>query len=520
MDNLNKLNKLIDVLPPELKLSFFTKLCNKQFTSAELFRFVLNCPEYASYVYFKDHEVLINDKGIRFETGSFAMDSITFSELSDIELRNLIDLLNNNLISFKDAEIDSFISDDISFIQVYPDFLLELGDPIQSNLISLYNKIGSFRMKHFDYGIDDILEIIEDPEFLSPWNYLFEISIEHPYVYPSLKKVINELNERDGNGNLICPKVFKEVNFNITFYINTINSSWTTLLTNFKEFQTFFIDNNYSIDDLNVKLTMLIQEYDFSGEQSTRLIELIGPSFIHHLKLASLDSAFYDQDLTCIKECTNLVSLDVILDLCCNLSTLGDLSTLTKLKTISFTCDNVDYYWLSNYLPKSVEQVQIFHSSFRTMNTRSFVVPAHIKLLVIESDDDETILNLKLLDFQKAHSLEKLVIYNRFNLNQTVQLYGITKLPSMLKVLAFANVEYRFFDDFSNPPLTASEFLVDCSVYDQLLGIYSNIDIRCDIHGQGVKFDDDCTELHRIDSNYMIHHKQQDVNQMFSNLRL
>jgi hypothetical protein len=504
---MDKAKSIIKILPDELKLQFFYKICQLQFTSSELFLFILENPQYVYYLPFKNYDVLINDKGIRFEVGNFALDTIIFSQLTNLQLRNLITLLNNNSIIFKYADIDYFISDDISFRQVYPENLLQSGIPIKFNHISLYSKIKYFKMKHYDYEVQNILAMLDDPEFLSPWNYLFEIAIEQPQLVSKLTQIIKQIHERDENGNLLCTKVFKEVKFKITFCINIINNSWTSLLSEFTKFRKFYEENGYSESDLNVQLTLMVQNANDYLMKTNNLFNLIDPSFIENLKIGSVDSAYYNQDLTIIQKCKNLKNLTIILDLQCDLKTLGDLSNLKHLEDICFLCDNVDYVWLSNYLPKSVKNIQIFQSSFRKQNKNSFVVPFHVKTLIIECDDDKTIVDFTLIDFQKAYTLEKLVVYNRFNYNSTVEIYGLQTIPASLKVFAFSNVENSTFDDFSTHPLTATEFLVDCSLYNQLLGVYSNLDIRCDIHGQGIKFEDKSCDLHRITSEYMAHHK-------------
>ena len=177
---------------------------------------------------------------------------------------------------------------------------------------------------------------------------------------------------------------------------------------------------------------------------------------------------FFEVDLTAIKRFENLESILFYSRVCFNYKTLGDLRDLKKLKKLVFSSAKVDYDWMSNYLPSSIETLNLIQSNFSSSSILK--VPSNLKNFELHANGTNRF-NFHKINFENAKGLEKIVLSLMYKQRDgskagEIVIEGMKKLPESVKYLLVEgdNLEQQFL------PLEKLKITgVDVS------GVYSNV---------------------------------------------
>ena len=242
---------------------------------------------------------------------------------------------------------------------------------------------------------------------------------------------------------------FNGFNFEIkwAFTIMTDNDNDVAKLKSQYDALMRYKDKNPSIsfDDFEIMLNIQIGcrfpcRLDY---QIDRLCSLLDIKLITHVILASMAFVF-DIDYSCLKKFKYLEIFVLGAPLELNYRTLGDWRNMKYLKSLNFLSPGVDYKWLSDYIPSTVEIINITQHDESTSNNNSkFIIPPNLKLMKLEVQD-KTIFDFSRFKFENARDLTNIFLYvesefglggNQIGKINSIKIQGVRKFPDCVKIL-------------------------------------------------------------------------------------
>ena len=436
-----------------------TKVCRENFSISEIIFNMINSDEFRIVV--EDLEIIISDKNrIQFDTDDYtSFDNITFEKPMYSKFEKL---LSDGWVTIKSVKI--CCDSEFTFLLNYSKENIQYNrfDPNNANKITEY--------------------IFELDEFLPN-----QISAFCRKLNKSKKITVNltinfEVGE-EVTGLSVMLDEFKEVyqkfnNFKLNIWLGfTVETDYNSIkcFDSFKKNYDIIMKLRENRPKANLNVSHIVLTF-YLGMTSAHKVNsyleyassILNIKIIKHIIIFDNFPNAYEVNLTAIKNFKYLKSFMLNSFIYVNYKTLGDLRELKELKRISFTSAELDYDWMSKYLPSSIETLTLIKTRYPAIS--KLKLPPNLKVLELHVNDTNKF-NFNKIDFNNASGLEKIFLLPtcRESLKTKTDelvIERMEKLPESVKYVLFEgkNMENRFY------PIEKLKITgVDVS------GIYSNV---------------------------------------------
>lgn len=425
--------ELIKLKDPET----LAKACKENFTISEIIFNMIHSDTFR--VKFEDLEIrVVSDRALLFRDDTYTpYDILNFSGSMYEKFEKL---LSECWITVKEVKIDvdpeQKFNSNFSFLYDYCPRNIRSDDLQLKNT----NKINEFKFN------SELHKPSVIKKFLTKVNNSSRINIRMMTFSDAQSSTNHMLNYFD-EFKVFFTK-FNGFNFEIkwAFTIMTDNDNDVAKLKSQYDALMRYKDKNPSIsfDDFEIMLNIQIGccfpcKLDY---QIDRLCSLLDIKLITHVILASMAFVF-DIDYSCLKKFKYLEIFVLGAPLELNYRTLGDWRNMKYLKSLNFLSPGVDYKWLSDYIPSTVEIINITQHDETTSNNSKFIIPPNLKLMKLEVQD-KTIFDFSRFKFENARDLTNIFLYvesefglggNKIGKINSIKIQGVRKFPDCVKVL-------------------------------------------------------------------------------------
>ena len=436
-----------------------SKVCKENFTISEIIFNIINSDKFRVKV--EDLEIIISAKNrIQFDTDlSTSFDNLTFDKpMYDIFEK----LLSDGWVTIKSVKIKC--ESEFSFLLKYS------KENIQCNGLDLGN-----------------------PEYITEYKIILnEFPPNQALAFArkinKSKKITVELTldmqpEEDASGVPHVIDQFKEIylksnkfkfNFFLGFSIDVEYCSFESI-DGFKRNYDIIMKYKENNPRANIEIRQILLRFNIgmagSNEVSSYLDytnSIINNKLIKHMIVRDEMRNAFEVDLTSITKFKYLETVLFNSRVHVNHETLGDLRDLKKLRSVVFTSTKLDYGWMSEYLPSSLETLTWIQPNFPSVS--KLIIPPNIKKIELHANGTNRF-NFDKIDFEDANGLERIVLlpfYKKISGSKAGEIIieGIKRLPESVKYLLVEgkNLEQQFC------PLEKLKITgVDLS------GVYSNV---------------------------------------------
>ena len=436
-----------------------TKVCKENFTTSEIIFNMINSDEFRIVV--EDLEIIISDKNrIQFDTDDYtSFDNLTFDKPMYAKFEKL---LSDGWVTIKSVKI--CCDSEFTFLFKYSE------ENIQFNRFDTNN-------------LNEITEYIFELDELLP-NQICAFSRK---LNKSKKITVNlTINFEVDDDGITLPRIFDEfkeiylkfVNFKLNLFLGFAVDTDHDSIKSFDSFK-----KNYDIimkykenrPKANLNVSNIVLQFNLGMTSARKLNSfldyagsILNIKLIQHLIILDDFPNPSEVDITAIKKFKYLEELMLNSLIYVSYKTLGDLREMKNLKKISFTSAKLDYEWMSNYLPSSVETVTLIETSFPVIS--KYKVPPNLKVFELHVSDKNKF-NFDRIIFDNASGLEKIFLlplcrHPTTSKKDELIIEGMEKLPESVKYLLVEgkNMKKQFY------PLEQLKITgVDVS------GVYSNV---------------------------------------------
>ena len=435
-----------------------SKVCRENFTISEIILTMLNSDTFR--VKLEDLEItVLSDKKLLFREDHYTRYDVL--KFFDPMYENFEKLLSECWITIKQVKVYG----GTKFTFLY-DYCLK---NIQCNNLQLKN---TDKVNIFDFDAN-AFKPSEIKDFLKKANKSSKVNIrtvEYLYFESKPSEILNYFNE-------FKPffKKFDSFNFELkwTFTIFTDNEFDVLLLKKFYDARIKYKNDNpdVSFDDSDLILGLHLGYLGPSriNYQVDQLCSIFDIKHIKHLAIGSL-AGRVDVDFNAVRKIKYIEDFIVGTNLKINYKNLGDWRDMKHLKILQLMSPGIDYTWLNDYLPPTVEKINITQFDEPSNNTK-FTIPPNLKILRL-GVSNTNFFDFKRFNFEKAKDLTNIHLYvnnAEFSYGGSmdyIDIGGVRKFPECVRVLT---VEDESEKNFIRPPKELQIFGVSIS------GIYTNI---------------------------------------------
>ena len=436
-----------------------TKVCKENFTTSEIIFNMINSDEFRIVV--EDLEIIISDKNrIQFDTDDYtSFDNLTFDKPMYAKFERL---LGEGWVTIKSVKIKC--KSEFTFLLKYS------KENIQCNGLDLSN-------------LDKITEYkIILNEFLPNQVLAFAKKIDKS------KKITLELTldmhpGEDASGVPNVIDQFKEIyqkstNFKFNFFLGfSIDVEYCSFksIDSFKKNYDIIMKYKENHPKANIEIRNILLRFNIGMSSSSKVSSyldytssVLNTKLIKNMIILDEMRNAFEVDLTSIKKFKDLETALFNSRIHVNYKTLGDLRDLKKLKSLVFTSTKLDYGWMSEYLPSSLETLTWIQPKFPSVS--KLKIPPNFKKIELHANGTNRF-DFDKIDFENANGLERIILlpfYKKLSGSKAGEIIieGMETLPESVKYVLVEgkNLEQQFL------PLEKLKITgVDVS------GIYSNV---------------------------------------------
>ena len=446
-------------LPDHLSERISTKVCHKNFTISELVLNMINNDNFRVELFNLELKVIDKDY-LSFDEDVISLDILKFSD-------------DNMIKKFKELVIDGWIRIRL-FIFKEPsafDFLIKYSERHYCVCDEKFHLGKEVKEYVFNTESSPVNTCLHALQFFDVFEVSKKVKVQVKGM--NVEKAVEFLHKVMMNVYDSYQKFF--FNFEMIQTLELVDDHCVDKMEiDYRTFENYLETHKFNVENFEIEIRMVL----IGGEYNTLnvLPRKILDKDIKNIKKLSLFSHSDEKcnfKFDCIKDFEYLETLDIKCVIDMNHSSVGSLKNMKYLKEINFAYANVDYSWMSEYLPKNIERIKIFQNDEYQKSKSVFKVPSSLKMLEIEIDDNGKGYQFDRFDFTNAVSLSHIHLSNFlfddyvFNPHKFfIRIEGLKEVPKSLRYLIFYDDYRNLIREFREPIRIAG---IDMN------GIYSNI---------------------------------------------